>query len=521
MKQDNKKKQRVDLTNLKQAIADPTHYGTASNVAEHLERTQVNKFGTKGGTGFAAEDANAMHDKIRGIKVEHVGKSNTKNGADRISDGKPIQTKYFDTASKTVNDAFDSQGLYRYEGMQLEVPKDQYEKAVSLMKQKIANGKVRGVTDPEAAASIIKQGSISYKQAYNIARAGNFDSLWYDAKNGAVSSSCAFGIAFGITFARAKWSGEPTNAALTQACETAAIAFGSALLASIVTSQLLRTQVARSGTPGMKKLLESLGKSKLGKKLINRMASASAGEQLVGARARNHLAKVLRTNFISGVTTTTIMSLPDVYRAGYKGEMSWAQVSKNFVINGAGVAAGSGGWVGGAIAGAAAGAAVFPPAIPVTTFIGALLGSIAAGSAGSYLAKAGLDWVHPDDATKMLHILNDGLIEVCEEYMLTSAEVEILVAHVRGQCNEAFFRSLYASPDRRQFVRSRYRVKCETLIIHRPKAILPTADKVQRMLNEMMAEMAQKIFEATHAEYVPDFVIVGGVTGYTELVDAA
>ena len=124
-----------------------------------------------------------MNDKFRGIKVDQVGTDNAKNGADRIAGGVHIQTKYFDSAAKTVGDAFDSvTGKYRYQGMQLEVPSDQYDKAAEIMRQKIAANQIDGVTNPDDAVNIVKKGSVSYKQARNIARGGNIDSLKYDAK---------------------------------------------------------------------------------------------------------------------------------------------------------------------------------------------------------------------------------------------------------------------------------------------------------------------------------------------------
>ncbi len=111
--------------------------------AQTLEKTQISKYYTKGGHGFAAEDANHFSDTVRGKRTELVGTSNEFNGADRIVDGVRVQSKYFQTAPDTVAAAFDSSsGNYRYPGQVLEVPKDQYETCVELMRDRIANGKV-------------------------------------------------------------------------------------------------------------------------------------------------------------------------------------------------------------------------------------------------------------------------------------------------------------------------------------------------------------------------------------------
>ena len=107
--------------------------------AQSLEKTQISKYYTKRGHGFAAEEANNVADTILGKKAEIVGTSNEFNGADRIVDEVRIQSKYFRTAPETVAAAFDSgSGNYRYPGQVLEVPKDQYETCVELMRDRIA-----------------------------------------------------------------------------------------------------------------------------------------------------------------------------------------------------------------------------------------------------------------------------------------------------------------------------------------------------------------------------------------------
>lgn len=54
--------------------------------------------------------------------------------------------------------------------MQIEVPSDMYDAAVTAMEEKIKRGQVEGVTDPKKAKEIIRKGNISYEQAKNIAK---------------------------------------------------------------------------------------------------------------------------------------------------------------------------------------------------------------------------------------------------------------------------------------------------------------------------------------------------------------
>ena len=63
---------------------------------------QYPKYRNKQGHGWAAADANAMADRLSGKKVEQFGRDNCLNGADRISNGIEIQTKYCSSPSKTI-----------------------------------------------------------------------------------------------------------------------------------------------------------------------------------------------------------------------------------------------------------------------------------------------------------------------------------------------------------------------------------------------------------------------------------
>ena len=120
---------------------------------------QWTKYHSKQGHGYAAEDANALWDRMHGKTVDKVGLDNSLNGPDRISNGVMIQTKYHADASKSVASAFEN-GKYRYGSMKLEVPRDQYDDAIRLMRNRIANGEVPGVTDPKMAEQIVIKGII-------------------------------------------------------------------------------------------------------------------------------------------------------------------------------------------------------------------------------------------------------------------------------------------------------------------------------------------------------------------------
>ena len=86
--------------------------------------------------------------------------------------GVVIQTRYCLSASASIDAAFDN-GVYRYPGQVIEVPKDQYGDAVRIMRGRISEGQVQGVTDPNMAERLVIKGHYTYDEAVRIARTGN------------------------------------------------------------------------------------------------------------------------------------------------------------------------------------------------------------------------------------------------------------------------------------------------------------------------------------------------------------
>ncbi|MDE6826903.1 MAG: zinc ribbon domain-containing protein, partial [Paramuribaculum sp.] len=150
------------------------------------------------GHGFTAEDANNLSDLYQGLNPEIVGKNNMKGGPDRKVGDIKIQCKYYATPEKTLDSLFND-GSLKYSGQVAEVPSDQYDEIVSLLQKRIANGEIAGLNDPKEASLLVKRGSVSYKQAKNLQRAGNIDSLKFDAATGAITATGMFGISFVVS----------------------------------------------------------------------------------------------------------------------------------------------------------------------------------------------------------------------------------------------------------------------------------------------------------------------------------
>lgn len=357
---------------------------TASSAQSTQKNMQYAQYRNRQRHGWAAEDANAMADRLKGKRVDQVGRDNSANGADRIVNGVKIQTKYCKTASESVGAAFSKEtGTYRYEGMKLEVPKDQYEDAVKIMAEKIRQGKVPGVSNPDAARSMVRKGSVTYRQAGRIAKAGNLDSIRFDAKTQLATSGMTAALSGTTTYVRARKNGLSKGKALKEAGKSAAVSGGTAMAVGVGTQQLLRTSAGRSmaaaGTVVSRKAVDAVCRSAAGRKVVEQTASRIAGQQVAGQAAENVIARGMRTNMVTGTVMLAAQTIPDAVKV-CRGKMSGGQFAENLVSNGAGI----GGGYAGATAGAAIGTAIFPG---VGTAIGGFVGGLAGGIATSGAAR--------------------------------------------------------------------------------------------------------------------------------------
>lgn len=477
-----KRKAKIDLNNL-----------AAPVVSGGIEQTNINHYRTKNtGHGYAAEDANALNDFLHGRKVELTGRTRELNGADRIVDGVQIQTKYCQNAKASIDAAFEN-GQYRYPNQVIEVPKDQYKEAVEVMRQRIQEGQVPGVTDPGRAEELVKEGSITYRQALNIAKAGNIDSIVYDIKSRAVTTTFAFSLSFAITFVALRAQGVESKAALRSSLVVGLKVGGVSMLSGVITAQLLRTRlVGGVGKVVAKNAIDAAFKTEIGKRFIVRYASAMNGQVMKEMAARNYAAKALRTNVVSGVVVSLVMTSPDVYRAAVSKNVSWAQVSKNLVINASGVAGGIAGAAGGAAGGAALGTMIFPgPGTAVGATVGGVLGGLGVGIGASSLSKALMDLLIVDDAKEMVDMLPDLLEPLAIDFMLTEEEIIKFSESVCAKITPAFLRDMYKSQEKQMLVYETFEPICESLVRQRAPVRLPSAEEIFAAEEEFVLELQQ------------------------------
>lgn len=389
---------------------------TAQQIEQNTQWTKY-KCGKNGATGhgYGAEDDNALNERLWGEIVELLGRNNKKNGEDRRCNGQKIQTKYYADAKGSVNAAFDKKTkMYSYPDQILEVPSDQYEEAVKIMREKILAGLVEGVTDPNDAYKIVKKGSVTYRQAKNIAKAGNIDSLIFDAKTQSVAVLSAFGISFAINLGlmvlfRCK-SKEDIK-------EAAQLAFLSGLqngtitmLSGILSSQVLRTQFGRNIVAviqwNAKGSIDSIYKTKVGKKIIHKLAEAIVKKNITGAAAKNTVVKVLRTNAITNIALAVVSGIPDTTRMIGK-KISGAQYIKNLVVSTSSIA---GGTIGSLLGTAAGGP------------IGGIAGGLITAAGTGWITKKIADKIRKDDAERMYELIKVALIQLSNDYMIQTEE---------------------------------------------------------------------------------------------------
>lgn len=446
------------------------------------------KFHSRQGHGFAAERANTLYDKLTGHEAEVVGDDNAKNGPDRTVDGVYIQSKYCATGARCVNECFenDGKGSFRYmnngKPMQIEVPSDKYDDAIRAMEEKIRRGQVEGVSNPEEAKNIIRKGHFTYEQARNIAKAGTVESLTYDAVNGAIIATTAFGVTAMITFAKSLWSGEDFDDALKLATYSGLKVGGTAFVTSILASQLSKAGL-NSALVGSSEAIVAIMSPKASAILINAFRYGS--KPIYGAAAMKSAAKLLRGNAITAGVTFVVLSTFDVANI-FSGRISGKQLFKNLTKTAATVGGGTGGW----IAGAAVGSAVLPG---IGTIVGGLVGSMLGGAAAEKVTNTVVGAFIEDDAVEMVKIIESVFTEMAAEYLLSQKEAEKSVDKLRDKLDGKTLKNMFASYDRRRFARSLLKPIIERETACRPVISAPTESQRLTSIKEVLEEIADVI----------------------------
>ena len=442
---------------------------------------RLNRFNSQQGHGYAAEQGNDLWDRMIGNDAKILGDDNAKNGADRLVNGKLIQTKYCQSARASIDAGFKN-GQYRYldtngNPMQLEVPSDQYEEAVKIMAKKIEDGKVPNCNNPSKAKELVRKGNITLEQATNLAKAGTIESLSFDAINGVVIGTSAAGISATITFARALWNGEDLNSAIDNAVFIGIQAGGSAFIISLVSAQLTKTSLNTlflEPSVELVKALPSVVKSNL-------LATMRNGAPIFGSAASNNLAKLLRGNLIVSATTSLVLSSQDILNF-VTGKISGKQLFKEVTTIVSGVVGTTGGATGATALIGALGLSLGPVGAAVTSSVGGIIG----GSLGTSISKEILDKFIEDDSIALVRIINKRFSILAFEYLLSEEEIELSLEVLRGCLIQRKLLEMFAAKNKELFADELILECINSVIIWRIKVRIPSqsqfVDGVSRVI---------------------------------------
>ncbi len=314
-----------------------------------------------------------------------------------------------------------------------------------------------------------------------------------DVKTQSITSGYLFGISFAVDFAWRTWNGDDPKQAIRGAIRSGIDAGNQALIIGVLSAQALRTPVAAAGAVVLRGGVRSVAATDLGRDLVQCIAAGSLGKAVYGAAAVNHVAKLLRSNAITSVVSLAVVTAPDVYRAAIAGDISWSQVAKNMAINGAGIAAGAGGWFAGVAAGAAIGSAVPIIGTAIGGVIGGICGGMMGGAAGVGGARMVLDPFIQDDSDRMIALLQDAIGALASDYLLSEHEVAELMTEVRRTVSDSWLRDMYqkgssggSDVDRRQFAYDSFEEACRRIVRRRSKVCLPDPDQVLSAVSDAL-----------------------------------
>lgn len=436
-------------------------------------------FEGKSGKGFAAEQANNLNDIYHGKNAKIVGNDNMANGADRRiinRDGTvtQIQTKYHSTARSSIGDAFDlTTGKYRYvdangKPMQLEVPKEQFDEVVKLMEDKINNGLVEGVTDPNEAKNIVRKGSYTFEQVKNIAKAGNVDSLVYDAKAGAVVSLSTMGIVFTLDFATCVINGDDWKEALKNSSLNALKVGVGVEIVYIVSSQLARTNAATVFKPATDKIVNLLGQ-KGSKAIVDLFGD---GGQAVTKAA---VSEILSSNLLVDSVAIIVFTVPDVIDL-FNGRISAKQLASNLAVLIVGTTGGTLGMI--------AGGSIGGP-------LGAVIGGLAGGTVSGFAADTLVTTFVKSDSEEMFEIITEQFSEVSVDFLVSEEEADAITSNLSKKLTTNILKDMYETEDRVTFANDLIAKTFEEEISKREKVITPTEEQLR---NQMVANMEGLIY---------------------------
>lgn len=349
------------------------------------------------------------------------GNSHAKHGADRVVNGVNVQTKYYATAGKSIGACFEN-GTAKYinpDGsmMKIEVPRDQYNKAVKAMARRIENGEVPNESNPQNAARYVKRGALSYEHS-QIATKSIFDRGSTIVVDGEVKS-----VSFGQKLVYSVGGDFLTGVANT--------------MPTVMISQVWYYVNARwhgqDAEEALKGAVLGAVKPVLVGASIYTVSSQFGGSNLAKSIFKGATSENIAKGTAIGVTAAITIG-PDVIEC-LRGRISMQQLVKNTAVTAAGTATGAA--IGSIVPG-------------VGTIIGGMVGTMA--------AKAIADKFSEDDSVRMIRIAKEEFIDLVIFCPLKQDEFDEIVNKVFVDKNTTnLYKEMFASGNARKHIRDLYR----------------------------------------------------------------
>ena len=348
--------------------------------------------------------------------------------------------------------------------MQLEVPKDQYEKAVETMANKIRKGKVPGISDPNEASNLIRKGHITYEQARSITKFGTVESITYDISECVIIGTVTGGISFGITALIFYINTEDANTALRIAAVQAGKTFGNTITIYVTTQQLHRLSAVQG-------LLSRIEIGKVSPTVRDFLQNG------IGVDSISGINKALRGTLVTSAVVIAVTTGPDMIKL-MRGRISQAQFLKNLALVSSGVA---GGFIG-----AFAGGTLLSPLGPVGAIVGRTAGGIIGGVVASAISNKIANKLMEEDRVKMLCIIQVQMEYLATVFILTSDEIENLNSNLDKIVNQRTLEIIYSAKGSRRAMTNFFIKTVVVSVIKQRPALSYKADKIIEAFNEVI-----------------------------------
>ena len=370
-----------------------------------------------------------------------------------------------------MNDAFDEvTELYRYldgngNPMKLEVPADQYDDAVKLMQDKIKNGKVPGISNPDEASNLVRKGNLTYKQAKNLAKAGTVESLTYDAANGVITAGCAAGISFVIDFTCCMLNGADVKDALKNAGLNGLKTGGVIFATYVISSQLAKTGATKALIPTAEAIAKALGEN------VCEAIVLKTGVQTAGMTTTKAAAQIIAKELVADGVLVVVLTGVDVAEL-LQGRISKEELLKNLTVTIFSIAVGTAGGYGGAALGS-----LIAPGLGTT--IGGIVGSVLAGGLSAMGAEALIAPFYESDAEEMFSIISEEFTQLCSDYLINEEEGKRLADGLNSVLIGDALKDMYASEDRKAFARELIEPLFIEEVKNRPEIFTPSEEALR------------------------------------------